>query len=111
VLGYTFPFLRAPIRLPSQLILPGLAPGIAAGIHTAWTEVSDEAARQALLELGQKVDEETGLLIPLSQSTDGMRGSAEVLVTFFSGALAFGVSRPIDHAGPWRFTWRIGQGF
>jgi hypothetical protein len=111
VLGYTFPFLRAPIRLPSQLILPGLAPGIAAGIHTAWTEVSDEAALQALLELGQKVDEETGLLTPLSQSTDGMRGSAEVLVTFFSGALAFGVSRPIDHAGPWRFTWRIGQGF
>jgi hypothetical protein len=111
VIGYTFPFLRAPMRLPSQLIAPGIAPGIAAGIHAAWTDVSGPAAEQALLDLGSRLDPVTGQLIPLSRPTDGIRASAEVLLTFFSGALAVGVTRPIDHSGPWKFTGRIGQGF
>ncbi|HYN82347.1 MAG TPA: hypothetical protein VES88_12655 [Gemmatimonadaceae bacterium] len=111
VIGYTFPFLRAPMRLPSQLIAPGIAPGIAAGIHAAWTEVSSPAAETALLLLGSRLDTATSQLIPLSRPTDGIRASAEVLLTFFSGALAAGVARPIDHAGPWKFTGRIGQGF
>ncbi len=110
-LGYTFPILRAPIRLPGNMILPGLAPGVAAGIHGAWTEISSDAAQRALIDLGQRVDEETGLAVPLSRPTDGMRASAEFLLTFFSGALAFGVTRPVDHAGTWKFTGRIGQGF
>jgi hypothetical protein len=111
VVGYTFPFLRAPMRLPSQLFVPGLAPGIAAGIHGAWTEVSSSAAQRALLELGTTTDSATGIATPLSRPTDGMRATAEVLLTFFSGALAVGVSRPIDHSGSWKFTGRIGQGF
>lgn len=111
VIGYTFPFLRAPMRLPSQLIAPGIAPGIAAGIHAAWTEVSSPAAQDALILLASRFDPTTGTLVPLSRPTDGVRASAELLVTFFSGALAVGVARPIDHAGPWKFTGRIGQGF
>ena len=111
VLGYTFPFLRAPIRLPGRLILPGLAPGIAAGIHAGWTEVSSPEAEAALLELGAAPDSVTGALVPLSRPTDGVRASAEFLVTFFSGAVAVGVTRPIDRQGPWKFTGRIGQGF
>lgn len=111
VLGYTLPILRAPIRLPSRLTLPGLAPGFAAGVHGGWTEISSAAARRAVLELGTVVDEETGLQVPLSRSTDGVRASAEFLVTFFSGALGFGVTRPIDRPGVWKFTGRIGQGF
>lgn len=110
VVGYTLPFLRAPIRLPGRLILPGIAPGIAAGIHAGWTDVSGPEAAAALLELGATTDS-TGALIPLSRTTDGVRASAEFLVTFFSGALAVGVTRPIDRHGPWRFTGRIGQGF
>ncbi|MGI9140443.1 MAG: hypothetical protein ACR2GJ_04975 [Gemmatimonadaceae bacterium] len=111
VVGYTFPFLRAPIRLPARLILPGLAPGLAAGIHAGWAGVSGPAAEAALLELGATVDPTTGVLVPLSRPTEGVRASAEFLVTFFSGALGVGVTRPIDRAGPWRFTGRIGQGF
>ncbi len=111
VLGYTLPVLRAPIRLPSALILPGLSPGIAAGIHGGWTEISSPAAQQALLELGSRPDSVTGLPVPLSRATGGMRASAEFLLTFFSGALAFGVTRPIDQPGKWKFTGRIGQGF
>jgi hypothetical protein len=111
VLGYTLPILQAPIRLPSALVLPGLAPGVAAGIHGGWTEVSSAKAKQALLELGSTIDEESGLPVPISRPTDGMRASAEFLVTFFSGALALGVTRPIDRVGKWKFTARIGQGF
>ncbi len=111
VLGYTFPFLRAPIRLPSQLIVPGLAPGVAAGIHGGWTEVSNAAAQKALLELGTTTDPVSGLPVPLSRPTDGVRASAEFLFTLFNGAAAMGVTRVIDRRGPWKFTARIGQGF
>ncbi|MBA3466115.1 MAG: hypothetical protein H0T21_01810 [Gemmatimonadaceae bacterium] len=111
VAGYTFPLLRAPIRLPSNLILPGLAPGVAAGIHAGWTDVSGVGAERALLELGTVRDTLTGHLVALSRPTDGVRATAEFLVTFFNGALAFGVTRPIDTRGPWKFTGRIGQGF
>ena len=111
VLGYTFPVLRAPIRLPNALVLPGLAPGIAAGIHGGWTEVSSQAARDALLMLGSTFNPVDSTLVPLSRPTDGMKASAEFLVTFFSGALALGVTRPVDQARKWKFTARIGQGF
>ncbi len=111
VIGYTFPILRAPIRLPSALVIPGLAPGLAAGIHGGWAEVSSDEAGQALLELGTTIDMQTGQPIPLSRPTNGMKASAEFLVTFFSGALAFGVTRPIDESRGWKFTSRIGQGF
>ena len=111
VLGYTFPVLRAPIRLPNALILPGLAPGVAAGIHGGWTEISSDAARQASAELGTRIDPETLLPVPLSSPTGGMRASAEFLMTFFSGAVAVGATRPVDQAGRWKFTARIGQGF
>jgi hypothetical protein len=111
VIGYTFPILRAPIRLPSALILPGLAPGIAAGVFGGWTEISSDAARRALLELGTRIDKETGLAVPLSRQTDGMRASGEFLITFFSGAVALGVTRPLDQSAKWKFTGRIGQGF
>jgi hypothetical protein len=111
VLGYTFPFLRAPIHLPSQLIVPGIAPGLAAGIHAGWTKVSNQKAADAVLELGTVVDSATGLLIPVSRTTDGVRASAEFLVTFFNGALAAGITRQIDRRGPWKFTARMGQGF
>jgi hypothetical protein len=111
VLGYTFPFLRAPIQLPSRLIVPGLAPGVAAGIHAGWAEISGPAAQRALVELGTTIDPATSLPVALSRPTDGVRASAEFLFTLFNGAAAVGVTRVIDTRGPWKFTARIGQGF
>jgi hypothetical protein len=111
VLGYTFPVLRAPIRLPGQFIFPGLAPGVAAGVHGAWTEISSAEARAAVLRLGVTPGDGDGMDVPFSRATDGVRASAEFLATLFSGALAFGVTRSIDHPDKWAFTWRIGQGF
>src|SRR5256714_653925 len=43
VIGYTFPFLRAPIHLPSELIVPGIAPGGAAGVPLGWPEGREPA--------------------------------------------------------------------
>ncbi len=111
VIGYTFPFLRAPMRFPGQFIVPGIAPGVAAGVHAGWTEISNAAAQRALVELGTKVDPATGLTVPISRPTDGVRTTAEFLLTFFNGALAVGVARPIDTQGPWKWTARMGQGF
>jgi hypothetical protein len=110
VVGYTFPFLRAPMHLPEQLIAPGIAPGVAFGIHGAWAEASDAAARRALEILGTTTDK-SGAIGPLSRPTEGVRASIEALATFFSGSLAIGVARPIDRAGAWKLTGRIGLGF
>jgi hypothetical protein len=110
VLGYTFPFLHAPMHLPSRLILPGIAPGVAAGIHAGWTGVSGSAAQRALLELGTVANAD-GEQMAISQPTNGVRASAEFLLTFFSGSVAVGVARQIDRSGPWKLTARMGQGF
>jgi hypothetical protein len=111
VVGYTFPFLRAPMHLPEQLIAPGIAPGIAVGIHGAWAEVSSAAAKNALRLLGTRTDSSSGEVVPLSRPTDGVRTSVEALATFFNGSIAIGVARPIDRAGHWKITGRIGLGF
>ncbi|HUQ99999.1 MAG TPA: hypothetical protein VM166_11135 [Gemmatimonadaceae bacterium] len=111
VVGYTLPFLRAPIHLPSRLIFPGISPGLAAGIQAGWTGLSGADARAALAELGTRIDPASGLAVPISRPTDGMRASAEFLFTLFDGALAFGVTRAIDTKGTWKFTGRMGQGF
>jgi len=97
--------------LPGQFIFPGFAPGVAAGVHGAWTEISSAEAQAAVLKLGVTPGVGDGPDIPLSRATDGVRASAEFLATLFSGALAFGVTRAIDHSDRWKFTWRIGQGF
>lgn len=110
VVGYTLPVLRAPMRLPGGLFAPGPAPGLAVGVHAGWTGISSPSARLAVLGLGSEVGDD-GLEAPLSRETDGVRGSAEVLLTFFSGAVGIGVARPIDRAGPWRFTARVGPAF
>ena len=73
--------------------------------------MSSDAAEKALLELGSTLEPQSSKMVPLSRPTGGMRASAEFLATFFSGALALGVTRPIDQAGKWKFTGRIGQGF
>ena len=101
------PAVRAVIT-PSASIVA--IDGVSA-VHGGWTEVSSDAARQALLELGTTIDSASTQPVPLSRPTNGVRASAEFLATFFSGALAIGVTRPLDEARGWKFTWRIGQGF
>ena len=110
-LDYVFPWLRAPILLPSRLVIRGIAPGVAVGIQGGWAEASSERARRALLELGSRMDSTTGTVVPLSRPTDGIRASADLRLTFLSGAAGIGVTRAIDRADRWRFTATFGQAY
>jgi len=99
-IAYQFPLWRTPRRI-RWLVIPGLSPGITSGIRGGWTEASSDAARQALFALGGDG------VTPLSRPTDRIRAIADVRLTVLSGALGFGISRPIDHAGRWKpyFAW------
>lgn len=110
IVAYNLPFLRAPMILPSRLVVPGIAPGIAVGIQGGWAEASNAAARAALFQLGTVVDS-LGVERPVSRPTDGIRASADLRLTFFSGAASIGVARAIDHADRWKFIATLGQAF
>ena len=103
--AYGFPLLRAPYRL-GRFIVPGLSPGIAAGIDAGWTELSSEAARAAVLEMGDGTPANA-----VSVPTGRIRSTVSAGVTFFSNTLHVGLARPIDHPAPWRWTVRLGQWF
>jgi hypothetical protein len=100
LVAYYLPVLRAPRRL-GGLVLPGLSPGIGAGIQGGWTEVSSAAARAAILALGGDG------VTPIARETERIRATADLRVTLLSGAVGFGVSRPVDTPGRWRpfFVW------
>ena len=98
--AYHLPIGRTPIRI-ARLVLPGISPGIGAGIQGGWTDASSTAARAALLALGGDG------VTPLSRPTDRVRATADFRLTLLSGAIGFGMSRPIDQPGGWKpfFLW------
>jgi len=100
--AYYFPVLRTPLRLGGgRIVLPGVSPGIGAGVQGGWTDASSNAARRALLALGGDG------VTPLSRPTERIRATADFRVTFLSGAIGFGLARPIDQPGEWKpfFVW------
>jgi hypothetical protein len=103
--AYGLPILRAPYRI-GRFLIPGISPGIAAGIDAGWAELSSEAARAAVREMGDGTPENV-----VSRPTERIRSTASVGLTFFSNSLHVGVARPIDHQAPWRWSVRLGQGF
>jgi hypothetical protein len=94
--AYHFPVLRTPVRL-RWLVLPGISPGIGAGVQAGWTEASNDAARNTLALLG-------------SAPTQRIRATADVRFTLLSGAIGFGLARPIDQPAAWKpfFVWGAG---
>jgi hypothetical protein len=111
--SYTFPVLRRPWRVVRSLVLPGVSPGIAAGVQGGWTEASTNGARVAMRRLDPVVpftcDSISPCAPPLSTPTNGVRATADLRLTFFSGLVGVGIARPIDHAAPWRFAFRFSQ--
>jgi hypothetical protein len=103
--SYTLPIWRTPRRVLGRFFLPGIAPGFGMGAQAGWTDLTSDAARVAVNELGVV----NGL--PVSRASDGVRGSAGLGVTFFSGAFHLGMARPIDHPGGWRFVLGFGESF
>ena len=98
--AYYLPVGRTPIRI-KRLVLPGISPGIGAGIQGGWTDATSDAARTALLALGGDG------VTPLSRPTDRVRATADFRLTFLSGAIGVGMSRPVDQPGEWKpfFVW------
>jgi hypothetical protein len=101
--SYAFPLWKVPHRFRGNYFIPGVSPGLAIGVDGGWTTISTDAARIAVNELGPP-----GSTVPVSQATNGIRATAGVALTFFSGFLHVGVARPIDQSAPWR--WSIGAG-
>lgn len=102
---YGFPLFRAPHRVRNFLI-PGLTPGIGAGIDGGWTEISSNAAKLAVLALGDGTEANA-----VSRATGRVRATASVGLTFFSHSVHVGLARPIDHPAHWRWVFGLGQGF
>ena len=104
--SYTLPVWRAPRRVWRNLYLPGLAPGFATGIQGGWTEISSDAARVAVSGLGASWNS-----TPISRATGGIRATAGLGLTLFSGIAHVGVARPIDHPAPWKVVAGFGPSF
>jgi hypothetical protein len=102
---YSFPVFRSPYRL-GRFLIPGLTPGIGAGIDGGWTALSSEAARMAVLALGDGTVENA-----VSRETGRVRATAACGLTFFSNSVHVGLARPIDQPAPWRWVFGVGQGF
>jgi hypothetical protein len=97
--SYRFGFFKRPIRI-RNFFLPAIDPGLGASVQGGWAELSSQAARGAVRELGLKADG-----TPLSAPTNGMRATVGGGLTLFSDLLHIGASRPIDHGGRWRFSF------
>jgi len=100
-----FDLLKRPIRV-RNFFLPALNPGVGVSIQGGWTEMSSAAAQESAARLGLTSD---GL--PVSVATDGIRATAGGGLTFFSDLFHIGASRPIAHAGRWRFAFGAGVAF
>ena len=100
---YALPILEAPLRSPFGRTqrLPPLAPTLAVGLRSVWTDASSPATFNALTRLGTRP--EMGML--LSRPTDGIPAAASAGVLLFGGGLFVGVSRRLDRAARWSFTF------
>ncbi|MEP6733668.1 MAG: hypothetical protein ABJE10_23685 [bacterium] len=103
--SYSFPIWKVPRRI-RNIFIPGLAPGLAIGLQGGWTEISSDAARVAVYQLGAAWS-----AVPVSQATHGVRATVGGGVTFFNGFVHIGVARPIDRPGPWKFAAGLGPQF
>lgn len=103
--SYRFSVLQRPVRV-RNFFLPAVNPGIGASVQGGWTELSSPAARAAALRLGVAADGAS-----VAAPTHGVRATAGGGLTLFSDVVHVGASRPIDHAGPWRFAIGMGLAF
>ena len=101
---YQLPVLRAPLRPLKWLVLPNLSPALGASIQGGWTDASSPAARATLLSFGYRTDPVSGLAIPATRPTGGIRSTVTLSLGLFGGALGIGMARPLDQEAPWVFV-------
>jgi hypothetical protein len=114
---YALPLWRRPLRI-GALILPSPSPAVALGAQHGWADASTRAGRLALIGLGPRVDPATnlpirdpatGLPLPASRPTDGVRTSIDLTLRFFGNSVAFGVAQALDAGAKPGFVFRLGS--
>ncbi len=99
--SYQFPLWRAPRRVRNYVI-PGLSPGLAVGLQGGWSELSSNAARDAVRNLGG---------LPMPVASDGIRATIGAGMTLFNGSVHIGAARAIDRSAPWKLAIGFGPLF
>jgi hypothetical protein len=112
---YRLPLLRSPLRLLGCTCLTAPAPDLAITLHGArlWAEGATTMASIARLgSFGDRVgyppaapDERAAV----SRPTGGWRGSVEMGVRLFGGAVTVGTVRVLESGSPWRASVTLGQ--
>ena len=99
---------NVPLRITRRLWLPSPSPALSAGIQAGWTEISTDAARVAIEQLGVVDPNQLALWRPVSRASDGVRATVTGGVRFFGGAVGVLLARPLDHGGKWRLLVTFG---
>lgn len=100
---YRLPLLRTPLNVFGCRCLTAPAPALVATLHGARL-VAGQGTMTSMARLGPGTNG-----APLSRPTNGWRGSAELGVRFFGGALTIGAARILESRGTWRPSVSIGQ--
>jgi hypothetical protein len=108
VVMYRFNRWNVPLRITRRLWLPSPSPALSAGVQAGWTEISTDAARVAIEQLGVVDPNRLALWRPVSRASDGVRATVTGGVRFFGGAVGVLLARPIDHDGKWRLLVTFG---
>jgi hypothetical protein len=102
---YRIPILRSPLPFVAGFVIPAIAPDLNVGVQTGMAWASDDATRDAVRRLGDKVDENTGEVLidpetgvpePASVPTKNLRATGSLGLRALSGAVYIGIALPID---------------
>jgi hypothetical protein len=112
---YRLPLLRSPLRLLGCACLTAPAPDLAITLHGArlWAEGATTMA--SIARLGSFSDRvgyppaAPGERAAVSRPTGGWRGSVEMGVRLFGGAVTVGTVRVLESGSPWRASVTLGQ--
>jgi hypothetical protein len=110
--GYRLPVMRSPLRVMGCTCFPAPAPALAVTLHGARVSASSPATMASIARLGSVDDQvgaepsEPGTATPVAWPSAGWRGSTEVALRFFGGAMTLGLVRVNEPSAPWlgRFT-------
>ena len=112
---YRLQVLRSPLRFLGCTCLTAPSPDVAVTVHGArlWADGATTMASIARLgAIGDRVGYEPaapGESAPVSRPTDGWRGSVELGVRLFGGAVTIGTVRVLESGSPWRASVTLGQ--
>ena len=97
-----------------EIIIPGFTPALFVSAQGGWAGASNDAARAAILRLGQRdVTDTNGVVtqVPVSTTAGNPRGSVGAGISFFERRVRFGVARPLDRVAKWRGRFAFGLSF